>query len=117
MDCEVTVTAGQRNSHVSFYRPVITGQNASGEDVLGAPLLLGSAWVSIRPLRGNENEIDRQRQAEVLFEVGMDHPLAEFTLVRKDYIEWGARRLDITDVEDPNQRSRMIRLYAREFVA
>ena len=36
-------TAGLRNTYVTFYRPTISGQNASGEDIV-SDVLLGTAW-------------------------------------------------------------------------
>lgn len=112
------MSAGQRNTRVSFYRPTVTGQNSSGEDVV-TNTLLGSAWVDIRSLQGREKEQAQQLQAVGLYKVTMDHPLSTFTLQRKDFILWGSpgRTLSITDIEEPRQMRRELILTALEFAS
>ena len=105
--------AGHRRSRVTFYRPTVGSQNSSGEDVV-RNVSLGSAWVAIRAMDGRELERAQQLQAEARFRVEMEHPLADYTLQRKDTITWGSRTLDILDVEDPDQRRRKQVILAKE---
>ena len=102
-----------RNNRVTFYRPEITGQNASGEDIID-PVELGHAWVKITALQGNELEAAHQIWAEARFRIEMEHPLKDYTLQRRDYFKWGSRQLDIVDVEDPDQSRRTVVIHARE---
>lgn len=106
--------AGRRNISVGFYRSVISGQNASGEDVIVATLL-GTCWVHIAMERGREVELDREKRSQAKFRVVMDHPLDTFTLQRKDYLLWGSRRLEIVDVEDTDQTRHSLVVYAEEY--
>lgn len=106
--------ASNRNSRVTFYRPTITSQNASGEDVY-SNVTLGSAWVEIKALEGKEIEQGQQLKAEARFRIRMEHPLSQYTLRRADRITWGSRTLDILDVEDPLGKRRRVTLFAKEF--
>jgi SPP1 family predicted phage head-tail adaptor len=108
--------AGPRNQLVRFYRPTVTGQNTSGEDVVSSTLL-GSAWVHVEALAGKEFTRGQQLQAEAEFKITMDHPLSGFTLRRKDTITWGTRTLDILSCEDPTQRRREVVITAKEYVS
>lgn len=108
--------AGPRNQLVTFLRPTVTSQNASGEDVV-SNVTLGTAWVKIERLAGREAMRAQQLQAEAQFQITMDHPLSSFTLQRKDLIDWGDRTLDILDAEDPNQRRRGVVILAKEYVS
>lgn len=103
-----------RNSRVTFYRPTITGQTASGEDTV-SDIELGSAWVKLTALQGMELQAAQQRWAEARFKIQMEHPLTEYTLQRKDYLTFGSRQLDILDVEDPDQSRRGIVMLAKEY--
>lgn len=105
--------AGLRNCRVTFYRPTISAQTASGEDTV-TDVSLGSAWVQIRALAGRELEAAQQIFAEARFRVEIEHPLDEYTLQRKDKITWGSRTLDILDVEDPTQTRRSQVILAKE---
>ena len=107
--------SGGRRNRVSFYRPTITGQNSTGEDVV-SNVLLGSAWVEIIAIEGREIEIARQLWAEARFRITMDHPLSGYTLQRKDIILWGSpgRTLDILDAEDLTNRHRQVVLIAKD---
>jgi SPP1 family predicted phage head-tail adaptor len=105
--------AGNRRSRVSFYRPTVTGQTASGEDTVSS-VLLGTAWVQVEAITGSEREVGQQLWAEARFRIVMEHPLSSFALQRSDTIEWGTRTLDILDCEDQNQRRREVRILAKE---
>lgn len=108
-------TAGLRNTYVTFYRPTISGQNASGEDIV-SDVLLGTAWVMIRSTKGTEEERNREKVAIANFKITMGG-LEGFTLQRKDYIAWGsptARRLEIVDVEDVDQTKAQVLIFAME---
>ncbi len=105
--------AGHRRSRVTFYRPTVTSQNSSGEDV-ESNVSLGSAWVKITALQGRELERAQQLQAEARFKIEMEHPLTDYALQRADTITWGSRTLDILDVEDPDQRRRGLVIFAKE---
>lgn len=106
--------AGPRRTRIDFYRPTVTGQNPSGENIVSNQLL-GSAWASVEAMSGMESEAARQLFAEARFKITMDHPLSGYTLQRKDTISWGTRTLDILDCEDPDQRRRGVVILAKEF--
>ena len=106
--------AGPRNQLVTFRRPTVTGQNSSGEDVV-SNLELGTAWVYIEAISGQEFTRGQQLQAQADFRVAMDHPLSGFTLQRKDTISWGSRVLNILNCEDQDQRRRSVTILAKEY--
>lgn len=107
--------AGPRNQRVTIYRPTVTGQNSSGEDIV-ENLDIGGAWVHIERLTGRELERAQQLQAEAQFRITADSPLGSFEIQRKDLIGWGSRTLNILDAEDPNQRRRELAILAKEYV-
>lgn len=107
--------AGTRNCLVTFYRPTVTAQNSSGEDVV-SNVQIGRAWVQIMALVGKELEIARQLWAEARFRLILDHPLNGYTLQRADIVTWGTRTLDILDAEDPDQQRRQVIVTAKELV-
>lgn len=106
--------AGPRRTRIEFFRPTITGQNPSGEDIVSNELL-GGAWASVIAMSGREAEEARQLFAEARFKIEIEHPLGGYTLQRKDTISWGTRTLDILDCEDPDQRRRSLVIMAKEF--
>ncbi len=110
------VRVSDRNQRVTFYRPTISSQNSSGEDVV-TNVSLGSAWVRIRPLSGREREQAQQLMAHAEFEIYAEHPLSGYTLQSKDIAEWGDRTLDLYVPEDPTGKRRNIFLYAKEYVS
>lgn len=108
--------AGQRRTRLTFYRPTIDSQNASGEDVV-TNVEIGAAWAQMEALTGRELQIAAQRFAEAKFRIVIDNPLASFAPQREDFIQWGTRRLNILDCEDPTQQRRSLVLLASEYTA
>ena len=106
--------AGRLRSRLSFKRPVVT-QNGYGEDVAGTPTSLGTFYADVRAVSGRELAQMGQRWAEAEFRIEMRFQPG-ITFQRKDYAEWGSRRLNILHVEDFDQRRETIRLLAREIV-
>lgn len=108
--------AGQRRTRIAFYRPTVTGQNASGEDLI-SNVKIGESWAQISQLTGRELQIAAQRFAEARFRIEIGNPLTGFTPQREDHILWGSRRLNILDCEDPTQRRRYLNLIVSEYTA
>lgn len=87
-------------------------QNAYGEDVVSWQDLM-SVWALVRAAQGRELEAMRQTWAEARFKIRMAYP--PVPLRREDRLLWGARTLDILDVEDPDGLRREIVIVAREY--
>lgn len=106
--------AGQRRTRLTFKRPTVTGQNASGEDIV-SNVSIGESWALVEQLTGRELAFAAQRFAEAQFRITINHPLSDFTPQRKDFISWGNRTLNILDCEDPDQRRRYLHITASEY--
>lgn len=108
--------AGNRSHRVTFTRPTVSAQNASGEDAV-SNVDLGDAWVNIAALKGNEREAGQQLYAEAHYFITTEHPLASYTLQRKDKILWGSKTLNILDIQDVDHKRRGLRIVAKELAS
>lgn len=89
------------------------GQDKHGEPQ-GTPTLVIKQWpCAVKPLAGNELVQARQLVAEATHEVkGYIDPKRQITT--EYYLQFGARRLDIADVQDVDERGMEYRLLCGE---
>ena len=95
--------AGTLRHRITIKNPTITGQNGFGEDVVSL-VTVGSYACRIEPLTGRELEAAQQTWAEARYRIMMRSQGAQ-VFTRKMQITWGARTLDILDVQDARSNS------------
>lgn len=104
-----------RDQRIVIYRRNVTGQNSSGEDVLGTPVTVASLPARVEYLAGRELERASQMWAESKYRITIGWQPSEVR--REDYIVWRGQTLDILDVQGLGTRELEWVIVAKDHVA
>jgi SPP1 family predicted phage head-tail adaptor len=105
------MSAGIRRNYITIKRKAITSYDSHGQPVY-TWATVANAWANIVPMSGREMQAVSQLWAEARFRFDIE-PFID-GVQRDMIIVWGARTLNILDVEDPTGRRKGLRGYAKE---
>ncbi len=108
--------SGQLDQRVAIYRKTVTGQDATGADILGTPTLLGTFWANVQFITGHELQDASQRWAEAKYKITIRRQPG-VTLQRDDTATWNSQTLDILDIRGPGTRDPYWEIFAKDHVA
>lgn len=109
--------AGKYDQRVTFETENVTGQNASGEDVIGTPTELATISAAVRYMQGRELQVAQQTAAEAKYKIEFRRNPDLKLLKRKDTARWNDQILDILDVNGPGTREPEWSVTAKDHVS
>jgi len=106
--------AGQLRHTVTVTQPVVSGQNAAGEDIVTWSDV-GTYKANLAALQGRELATAAQRWADARYMLTMRRQPG-ITFTRKMRVQWLTRVMDILDVQDMGESFRpFVTMYLRDY--
>lgn len=87
-----------------------------GQLVTNATATVATLWAGIDPLAGSEGEAARQLRADATHKITL-RANTEYTVKPDDYVLYGARRFDVIEARNVEERGRAWELICKEVLA
>jgi len=104
---------GDLDQRIEFLRPVVTGQDSMGADILGSPISLRAVWAQVKSLDGRELQANAQRWAEARYKITIRRQPG-LELLETDFITWRSRQLDMLDIRGQGTRDDFWTIIAKD---